>query len=147
MAAVIESSRKTGQQLFVELLAETKAQQREDGDFHTPEDSEGRRERDAKLTEKWRGTAIAARVIGYGESDITYEGVCDAYPESQDLSRIEFPCASGVVEEVSAAHGGFIYLTNGTEIGLQYKGEAGKTPEGWQSGLDIQVVQENVEQR
>jgi hypothetical protein len=144
MGVEVEAQPKTGEALFSELLAETIAQQKIDGNARTERVCDPvRSKRDRRLTEKWQGTAIAARVIHDGASILHIKGAqIEVGGDTGDphVEPVQFPCLSGVIESVSTGYGGFIALKGGGRIALSHCSENGLAEEGWQSGLEIEVV-------
>lgn len=120
--------------LLGELLGAVEEQLQEDGHFRTPLDADTRR-RDI-LTRRWEGTAIAAKVIDGGYTDITKHGV---YEDDGDnnFEAVRFRGTLGVIQTVSPAYGGYIELDNGTCISLKAQGSRGQLPEGYNPGILI----------
>ncbi len=131
--------------ILTDLVIAVRSQHEEDGTGCTPfrvVESGNAAKRRKMLTERWRGTRVAARVIKDAPATITKHGVYDETPgqwgeRTGDLVR--FSEAEGKVKEMSPAYGGYIELTGGFCVSLPNYGK--EEPIAMDElGLKVEVV-------
>jgi hypothetical protein len=126
--------------LVDELVRAVHDQIEEDGSARTPAFAAD--ERRQTLTERWKGARLVAAAVEDGTASIHKQGVDHEVGDGAGdtwIEAVEFPSAQGRIKAVSPSQGGWIELTNGTDICLGLRGEDGIPLPDQELGLELSL--------